>query len=415
MDAEIISVGTELLLGQIVNTNAAYIAQKLATLGINTYYQTVVGDNPKKLTEVIKIAEERSDLLIFIGGLGPTQDDLTKETVAKHLNEPLILEPASLQHIRHYFEKQGRIMTENNPKQAYYFQNGRYFKNIVGHAIGSYFQKDKNAYLFVPGPPREMKPMFDDEIHPYLETIVGKKQQFIVSNMLHFYGIGESMLSHTLHDLIENQTNPTLATYAGAYEVSLRITASGEDEETCRNLLFDMEKEVLSLVGDYCYGEGEVNTLANVVETYLADQGLSISVAESLTGGLFQAELVSVPKCGQVFRGGIVAYEEGIKRDVLQVPRSILENDGMVSEACAKSMATNCLKMFDTDIAISFTGAAGPDSLEGHPPGTVWIGIAQKNGDIFAKKYQFVHDREGNRARSVKQGLYLLYKILSKK
>lgn len=415
MIAEIISVGTELLLGQIVNTNAAYIAKKLAQLGINTYYQTVVGDNEEKLIQTIKIAEERSDLLIFIGGLGPTPDDLTKETVAKHLEEPLILDAASLENIRYYFEQQGREMSSNNQKQAVYFQNGRFFKNSVGHAIGTYLQKNEKAYLLVPGPPKEMIKMLDEEIEPFLRSLNENKEQFILSNTLRFYGIGESTLVDQLASIIENQTNPTVAAYAGSYEVSLRITASGPDEASCKERMEKMKEEILAVVGDYCYGEGEDNSLANVVETILVEKGLKISAAESLTGGLFQSTLVSVPQCGQVFPGGIVSYEEGIKRDVLGVPEEILEKDGMVSEACAISMAEKCLEMFRTDLAISFTGAAGPDSLEGNPPGTVWIGISQVGKESFARKYRFMHDREGNRERSVQQGLDLLRRLLEGK
>lgn len=414
MIAEIISIGTELLLGQIVNTNAAFIAKELAMLGINTYHQSVVGDNTAKIKEVIKIAEGRSDLLIFIGGLGPTQDDVTKQTVASYLNEPLELEIESLKSIRDYFEKTGRDMTENNQKQAYYFKNGRFFKNANGHAIGTYLKKDEKAYLLVPGPPIEMERMFHAEITPFLATLTQDDRQFIVSKTLRFYGIGESTLVSKLNDLIENQSNPTIAPYAGNHEVSLRITASGKDERECQHLITHTIDQIFSLVGDFYYGEGDDNSLVKVVGKLLQDKKMRISSAESLTGGLFQSTLVSVPQSSKVFRGGIVAYEEAIKRDVLGVSPEILETEGMVSEACAISMADKCREKFGTEIGISFTGVAGPDSLEGHPAGTVWIGISQEGELSFAKQYRFMRDRNGNRSQSVMQGLDLIRRTLLK-
>lgn len=415
MIAEIISIGTELLLGQVVNTNAAFIARELAELGINTYYQSVVGDNAGKIQQTIEIAEGRSDLLIFIGGLGPTEDDVTKQTVSEYLQEPLVLDPGSLEHIRHWFEASGREMTANNHRQALYFQNGRLFKNGNGHAIGSFIEKDDKSYLFLPGPPKELEKMFLDEVEPFLEARAQGKRQFILSKILRFYGIGESTLVNRLQTIIEKQTNPTIAPYAGNYEVSLRITASGTDKENCKNLLEQVAQEILQEVGDYYYGEGEENSLEKVVKEMLQERKIKISAAESLTGGLFQSQMVTVPECGSIFPGGIVSYDEGIKRDVLGVPATILEEDGMVSEACAVSMAENCRKMFKSEIAISFTGAAGPEALEGNPPGTVWIGISQKGKPSFARKFRFMRDREGNRRQAVMQGLDLIRRTLQGK
>lgn len=415
MIAEIISIGTELLLGQIVNTNAAYIAQRLGELGINTYHQSVVGDNPRKITEVIQIAEGRSDLLIFIGGLGPTQDDISKQTVGAHIDEPLILSDETLKGIRHYFGGQGREMTDNNERQAYYFQNGRFFKNTNGQAIGTFIEKNNKSYLLVPGPPVEMKKMFTDEIMPFLQTKVSQDRQFILSKTLRFFGIGESSLVTRLQDMIEYQTNPTIAAYAGNHEVSLRITANGESEAECQALLQKMTNDILALVGDYLYAEGNESSLVKVVAQLLTEKKLKISAAESLTGGLFQANLVTVPHSSKVFSGGIVAYDEATKRDVLGVPEAILKEEGMVSEACAISMAEKSRELFQSDIAISFTGVAGPEELEGNPVGTVWIGISPKGQPSFARKFRFMSDREGNRNRSVKQGLDLLRRFLLEK
>ena len=415
MIAEIISIGTELLLGQVINTNAAYIAQVLGQLGINAYHQSVVGDNPQKMNEVITIAEGRSDLLIFIGGLGPTQDDITKQTVAAHIDEPLILSEETLKGIRHYFSAQGREMTDNNERQAYYFENGLFFKNSNGQAIGTFIEKNNKAYLLVPGPPVEMKKMFTDEITPFLQTKVNQNRQFILSKTLRFFGIGESSLVDRLHDMIENQTNPTIAAYAGNHEVSLRMTANGESESDCQQLLQTMTDDILAVVGDYLYAEGDNTSLLEVVSQLLNEKKLKLSAAESLTGGLFQADLVTIPHSSDIFSGGIVAYDEATKRDVLGVPQAILSEEGMVSEACAISMADKSRELFQSDIAISFTGVAGPEELEGNPVGTVWIGISPKDQPSFAKKYRFMSDREGNRSRSVKQGLDLLRRFLLEK
>lgn len=412
MNAEIIAVGTELLLGQIVNTNAAFVAKELASLGVNAYYQTVVGDNEEKLKEAFRIAEGRSDFLILIGGLGPTQDDITKETLAAYLAEPLVSDPGALEHIRHWFAASGREMTENNRKQAQYFQNGRVFPNRNGHAVGTFLEKAGKAYLLLPGPPKELEKMFREKVRPFLEEYIRGEKQYILSKTLRFFGMGESTLTDRLQDIISAQTNPTIAPYAGNYEVTLRITANGVDEAECRALLEETAGKILAVVGDYCYGEGESNSLMAVVKNLLQERGLRLSAAESLTGGLFQAELVKVPEIGDIFPGGIVSYEEAIKQDVLGVPQNILQEHGMVSEQCAIAMAECCRGMFQSDIGISFTGAAGPDELEGHPAGTVWIGVSQKGKTAFARKYRFLRDRNGNREQTVMQGFELLRRTL---
>lgn len=412
MIAEIIAVGTELLLGQTVNTNAAFVAKELASLGVNAYYQTVVGDNAEKLKETFRIAEGRSDFLILIGGLGPTQDDITKETLAAYLGEPLIIDPGALEHIRYWFAASGREMTENNRKQALYFQNGRVFPNGNGHAVGTFLEKADKAYLLLPGPPKELEKMVKEKVRPFLEEYVRGEKQYILSKTLRFYGIGESTLTDRLEDLILSQTNPTIAPYAGNYEVTLRLTANGVDEAECRALLEETAGNVLAIAGEYCYGEGESNSLMTVVKNLLQERGLKLSAAESLTGGLFQAELVKVPEIGDVFPGGIVSYDEAIKQDVLGVPQSILEEHGMVSEECAIAMADRCRTLFRSDVGISFTGAAGPDELEENPAGTVWIGISQEGKASFAKKYRFLRDRNGNREQTVMQGFDLLRRTL---
>lgn len=411
MNAEIISVGTELLMGQIVNSDAAFIAKELTGLGIDSYFQTVVGDNPGKITEVIKIAESRSDLLIFTGGLGPTHDDLTKQTVADHLEEALVMDEAGLARIRRWFERSGRDMTKNNELQALVFKNGIAFANPVGQALGSYIEKNGIGYLLLPGPPRELEQMFLQFVKPFLS---GKyeDQQVISSTTLRFFGIGESALTTMLDDLIRNQTNPTIAPYAGKYEVTLRLTANAATEAICRELLEEKKAEILAIVGDYHYGDGAESSLAEVVGNRLLAQKCSISAAESLTGGLFQAELVKVPGISEVFAGGIVSYQEGAKQHVLGVPEHILEAYGMVSPECAVAMAERARELFDTDLGIAFTGVAGPDRLEGKPAGTVWIALSRKNGPTAVQGFLFSRDRLGNREQAVMQGFDMIRRNL---
>lgn len=413
MIAEIICIGTELLMGQVVNTNATYIADNLSQLGVNAYFQTVVGDNVDRIEEAIKIAEKRSDLLIFSGGLGPTQDDVTKQTVANYLNEPLVLDQEALEQIETFFKKTNREMTESNKQQALTFLNGRSFQNKNGHAIGTWIEKGQNSYLLLPGPPKELKLMLEDSVYPFLEVRVGKNRDFIISKTLRFYGIGESTLVNKLNDLIEKQTNPTIAPYAGEHEVTLRITASGNGVEECEKMIKKVTDKIIDRVGDYYYGEGYNNSLVKVVGNLLRDNKKTISAAESLTGGLFQSQMVSIPKSGDFFVGGIVTYHTEIKYQVLGVPERVIKEYGVVSEECAISMAENCLKLFGTDIGISFTGVAGPEPLEGNEAGTVWIGLSFKNKDSVAYKYHFMHNREGNRQRTVMQGLDLLRRSLN--
>ncbi|CZQ83310.1 competence-damaged protein [Trichococcus palustris] len=411
MNAEIISVGTELLMGQIVNSDAAFIAKELTGLGIDAYFQTVVGDNANKLKEVIKIAESRSNLLIFTGGLGPTQDDITKQTVAEYLGERLVIQEEGLEHIRQWFSKSGRIMTKNNERQALIFENGVVFKNINGQALGTFIEKNGKGYLLLPGPPKELETMFVHFVRPFLSANYEHKQ-IILSKTLRFFGIGESTLTTLLEDLIENQTNPTIAPYAGKYEVTLRVTANAASQGECEALVRAKTDEILALAGEYYYGEGSENSLVQVVGDLLLTKKVSISAAESLTGGLFQAELVKVPGISEVFAGGIVSYQEDIKRRVLGVPDEVLKGFGMVSPECAKAMADHARSVFETDLAISFTGAAGPDPLENHPAGTVWIGLSRKGEETIAKEFHFSRNRLGNREQAVMQGFDMTRRAL---
>lgn len=413
MNAEIIAVGTELLLGQIANTNGAYLAQKLAEIGVNVYYQTVVGDNPKRLESVLKMAENRSDLVLTIGGLGPTEDDLTKQIVARHLEEPLVTDTDAKKKIDEYAAKTGKNLTPNNAKQALKIQNAISLTNHNGFAVGDlYLSHHGTGYVLLPGPPAECMMMIDRELIPQLKKR-GQQSHVFTSRVMRFIGIGESKLVDDLSDLIDHQTNPTIAPYAKMAEVTLRVTASAANEDQAETLIQDTVDKILARDGQYFYGYGDDNSLANVVVNQLIDRKLSITAAESLTAGEFQSTIGSVPGVSAVFPGGFVTYANEAKHQLLSIPSDVIDSQGVVSEATAIWMAKQARAKMQTDIAVSFTGVAGPDELEGQPAGTVWIGIAYRDEEPKAYLYRFTNGRQQIRARSVMAGLDLIRQRLA--
>ncbi|QED47614.1 competence/damage-inducible protein A [Cytobacillus dafuensis] len=412
MNAEIIAVGSELLLGQIVNTNARFISQQLAELGINVYYHTVVGDNPQRLKDAIEIAESRSNLIIFTGGLGPTKDDLTKETIARHLNKQLIMDEQALKQIELYFERSNRIMTENNKKQAIILEDSQVLPNEHGMAPGMLLDTDNHLYMLLPGPPKEMEPMFLKYGYSILRTKL-HDEDVIVSRVLRFFGIGEAMLETEIEDLIDSQSNPTIAPLASDGEVTLRLTAKHNQKETALQLLDETEEAILSRVGHYFYGYDDTSLMNETVKL-LNDKALTISCAESLTGGMFQQEITSIPGASAILKGGVVCYTNEVKTNVLNISKKTIEEEGVVSAQCALELAENVSKMMNADIGISFTGVAGPDQLEGKTIGTVYIGIFINGQPIHVEELNFGGTRESIRARSVKYGCYLLIKSLKR-
>lgn len=410
MNAEIIAVGSELLLGQIANTNAQFISKQLADIGVNVFYHTVVGDNANRLKEAIRIAEERADLLIFSGGLGPTKDDLTKETIATHLGKELISDQEALQSIEEYFHKVKRTMTENNKKQALVLADSLVLPNDHGMAPGMFLEKDKRFYMLLPGPPKEIQPMFVQYGYPAIQEKLSNKD-IILSRVLRFFGIGESLLETKILDLIDGQTNPTIAPLAGDGEVTLRITCKHDSIEEAENLIQKTEQEIFDRVGEFFYGYDDT-TLMNELADVLLKQGLKVAAAESLTGGMFQQQMTNIPGASSIFSGGIVCYTNEVKQNLLQVKESTIKEHGVVSEQCAKELAENVASLLGADIGISFTGVAGPDELEGHPVGTVYIGISVK-GKTKVEQILLSGTREGNRTRSVKYGQYFLLRELT--
>lgn len=408
MNAEIVAVGTELLLGQIANTNGAYLAQKLAEIGVNVYYQTVVGDNPDRLESVLKTAEKRSDLILTIGGLGPTEDDLTKQIVARHLGEPLVIDNDAKAKIDQYGAK-----LSNNLKQAMKIQNAISLTNHNGFAVGDlYLNQHGTSYVLLPGPPSECLMMIDRELMPQLKKLDNQNSVF-KSRVLRFVGIGESQLVTDIADLIDHQTNPTIAPYAKIAEVTLRVTASAADEATADALIQKTVAKILARDGQYFYGYGDDNSLAKVVVNQLIDRQLSVTAAESLTAGEFQSTIGSVPGVSAVFPGGFVTYANEAKQRLLEIPAEVIASHGVVSEATAIWMAKQAKLKMKTDIAVSFTGVAGPDELEHQPAGTVWIGIAYRDEEPKAYLYHFTNGRQQIRARSVLTGLDLIRQRLA--
>jgi nicotinamide-nucleotide amidase len=411
MNAEIIAVGSELLLGQIANTNAQFLSQQMADLGINVYFHTVVGDNSQRLRKAVETAQRRADLIIFTGGLGPTKDDLTKETIANLLNRKLIIDEEALQSIRAYFARTKRTMTENNIKQALVLEGAEVLKNENGMAPGMALTVGEVTYMLLPGPPKEMQPMFLNYGRPFLMRKLGRYER-IESRVLRFFGIGESQLETEIEDLIDRQSNPTIAPLAGDSEVTLRLTAKHHSTLEANKMLDAIEQEILQRIGDYFYGYNDETIFSKLLEK-LRESSLTIASAESLTGGLFAEQLTTVSGASQTVKGGIVCYTNDIKKRLLHVSEEILQMDGAVSAPCARALAENVRKLCGSNIGISFTGVAGPGSLEGKPVGTVYIGIAINNEPTEVFSLSLAGSREAIRMRTAKYGAYYLLKKLA--
>lgn len=413
LKAEIIAIGTELLLGQIANTNAQWIAEQFALLGINTYYHTVVGDNEERVKDTFLKAKERSNLMIVTGGLGPTEDDLTREAF-QHLTEDTLIEhKPSVIKMNEYFNKQNQTITPNNYRQTRVFQQAIVIENKYGMAPGMIIEDDGRIWVFLPGVPREMKQMMKDTVFPYLLEKFHQKTM-IQSLILRFIGIGEANLEYTLKDLIQNQENPTIALLARPEGLIIRLTVKETSKERANEKLHSLKDEIQKRVGKHLYGINE-DTIEHVLIQTLIERKEKISVAESLTGGKFLDKLISVEGASKVCPGGIVAYNRNIKEKFLNIPKDLLDQHGVVSEVCALQMAQGIAKKMNTDYGISFTGVAGPDKLEGHPVGTVFIGLYDAKADQFVQHFVLTGDRTTIRNRAISKGFEMLYMHLKSK
>lgn len=408
MTAEIIAIGTELLLGDILNTNAQYLSRQLADMGISVYYQSVVGDNVDRLKETLENAMNRTDIIITTGGLGPTTDDLSKETIAKLLDLPLIENEESRDRIIEFFKNRNIDMAENNLKQAYIPKGAIVLQNDNGTAPGFIVNTKKNTIVVLPGPPSEMIPMFQTGVKKELKKL---SEGVILSRTVKLCGIGESTVAKILQDVIDKQTNPTIAPYAKDGEVHLRITAKTDKETDAVQLIDDMQQKVVEYVGNHIYTTDE-RTLEETLVSILKDKNLTLSVAESCTGGMLSGRIINCSGVSDVYKEGFITYSNEAKMKYLGVKEETLEEHGAVSEETAREMVEGLISRCKTDTAISVTGIAGPTGGTAQKPvGLVYIGV-HYNGTTTVKKCNFYGNRQKVRTRAVVEGLIMLWNLI---
>ena len=400
------SVGTELLLGNIVNTNAAYLAERCASLGLSCYHQSVVGDNEKRLEEAVRLALSRADIVILSGGLGPTKDDLTKEVTAKVFGKELREDAHTKERIEQYFRqmKSGKI-TENNWKQALVPEGAAVVDNHNGTAPGLIIEEGEKTAVLLPGPPNELKPMFEESVAPYLNS---RQPEGIYSRMVKLCGIGESKAETMISDLMEKQTNPTIAPYAKTGEVHLRLTAKAGDEAEAEHLMGPVLEELYKRFGKFIYTENENVTLEDAVVDLLKKKGYTVTTAESCTGGRLAARIMNVPGASNVYNEGYITYSNDAKRKLLGVKKETLEEFGAVSRQTAQEMAEGAADAAGADAALSVTGLAGPDGgTKEKPVGLVYVGCFV-NGHTRTEEFRFTGNRDKNRDYAVVRALTLL-------
>ncbi|MDR1589842.1 MAG: competence/damage-inducible protein A [Oscillospiraceae bacterium] len=411
--AELIAVGTELLLGNIANTDAQDVSRALSELGINVYFHTVVGDNPERLKQAVAIAKGRADVIITTGGLGPTFDDLTKQTLAEAFGRKLVYDAEQAEIIESFFKNRlhGAAMTENNLRQAMLPEGCVVFNNGCGTAPGCAFEADGTHVLMLPGPPRECRAMLEACAVPYLKEL---SQSEIRSHNIHIFGLGESAVEARLHTLMESMENPTLAPYAKESEVMLRLTARARGESEAEALMAPVLEQVQAALGDIIYGI-DVQSLENRAVELLRESGKTVAAAESCTGGLIAKRLTDVPGASAVFPGGVTAYSAESKISLLGVAPGVIEKYGAVSRETAIAMAEGARGLFGSDIGLGVTGIAGPDGDgSGLPPGTVFIALAFDGGAYCRKPGIFrADDRSRTRNMSASHALDMLRRFLT--
>ena len=408
MKAEIIAVGTELLMGEILNSNSRDIARELYNLGLDVYHQSVVGDNLDRVSKELETAFERADLVITTGGLGPTRDDLTKEAAAHFLKREMILDEESIRHLEDFFGSRGLPLNEGNKRQAYFPEGAKIIPNENGTAPACIIEFDEKVLVILPGPPREVIPLMEKYIIPYLEKRTGK---VFISDIINISGIGEGHMEEKIMDIIEAQENPTVAPYAKEHGLTLRVTASASTEQEARLLLEPVVKKVCDRLGMDVYAIGDT-TLEAVVASLLIEQNLSISVAESCSGGLLAGRLINYPGISKVFKEGFITYSNESKINTLGVDSKILSKYGAVSEEVAKQMAKGAADRAKSDVALSITGIAGPDGGTNEKPvGLVYIGLYLL-GEVKVMKMDSWGSRDNVRRRAVSQALDMLRREL---
>ena len=408
MNAEIITVGTEILLGNIVNTNAAYLARQCASLGVCCYYQSVVGDNEQRLLSQIELAMTRADLIILTGGLGPTSDDITKETVAKAVKKDMVLDEHTKEKIQAYFDKRGIDIAQNNWKQAYIPEGATVIDNENGTAPGLIVESGERVFILLPGPPIELTAMFEKSVRPFL---LCRGNGVIYSQTLKINGIPESTIDEAISDLASGAENPTIAPYAGMGEVLIRVTASAEDEKTAKKLAKPIIRELKSRFGQGIFATNEDDTIEKIVIDLLAANDLSICVAESITGGLVNSRLISVPGASDAVKTGFITYTNKSKRRILLVKKSTLDKHGAVSEATVKEMLKGAAMISKADVLVATSGEAGPIPSGDQPVGCVYVGCMVK-GQMKVEECHFQGDRNKIRMLAATAALHLVRKCV---
>lgn len=409
MEAEIISVGTEITLGQITNTNAQFLADQLRQLNIENYWQTIVDDNPERIIAAIHNADKRADLIFICGGLGPTDDDRTMDSTAKALNVKLKLDQEYWKKLKIDFAHRHISPEIDNKRQAFYLDGGAKLENPVGLALGSYIKKDGHQYVVLPGPPREFKAMVLDSLLP----LISSSNNEIVSRTMHFVGYPESLLMKKILPFIDDHR--VIATsYVQPDEVQVRLTIHNVENNHANTILDAVEKRIKEQVGEYYFGTGRNIKLVNQVVALLKKKDLHITAAESLTGGLFQSTICSVPGASNVFDGGFITYSAKMKEKLIGVPSDVINRYGVVSAQTARFMAECSKEKIGADIGVGFTGVAGPDPLEGHPVGDVWIGISINGLPTRTVNLHLSSQfgRQEIRVQSIQLALLNIYKML---
>ncbi len=413
MNAEVLTIGTELLLGQILDTNALYLGKKLAGVGVNLYFKTTAGDNIERVKSALTAACNRADLIIITGGLGPTVDDITREAVAQFSNRPLELDNAALIKLEGLFKARGINMTDNNRHQAYLPKGAVVIENNNGTAPGFILEHNSKIIVTMPGVPSEMYPMMEESVIPYIIKKMGGVKEVIVSRSLKVMGLGESRADDMIQDLFRESKNPSIGIYAHINDIEVRLTAKAGSVEEALMLIDGLKKKVYGRLGEHIYGE-EDETLEKKIGEILNDLKLTLSTAESCTSGLVAHSITNVPGSSAYYIGGINTYADSAKTDVLGVPKAIIEKYGAVSHECALEMAQAAARLFKTDCSISVTGIAGPDGgTVDKPVGLVYMGINIK-GRVEVHKTNFPGIRENIRVRSAQTALYHFYKAVKR-
>jgi nicotinamide-nucleotide amidase len=413
VNAEVLTIGTELLLGQIIDTNASYLGKKLAEAGVNLYFKTNVGDNIARVKEALKIAVSRADVVIITGGLGPTVDDITRQALSEFTSKKLISDKASLEKLTQRFVSRGVVMTENNKSQACFPEGAIIVNNDNGTAPGFIIEDSSKIFAAMPGVPAEMYPMMENDILPYLIRKQGSSGKVIKSKSLRIVGMGESIVDDKIEDLFRESKNPSIGIYAHMNEIEIRLTAKADNADEALRLINGLKKIIYTRLGDNIFGEDD-ETLEEKTASLLIGQKIKVATAESCTSGLLSYMLTNVPGSSAYYTGGINVYSNEAKTDVLGIDPEIIKKYGAVSPECAENMAKEVVKKFRADVGISITGIAGPGgATENKPVGLVYIGMYFK-GVSSVHKFNFIVKREGVRSRSAYNAMLLLYMELKK-